>query len=266
MICSNHSPLTFVVASAMALTVLAASTSGAAAQDQPPVLEFRFVRSNASSHEHSPQHPDLEIFADGTIRVWSSSGAEVHARISKQQLEGLIRELIVDYRLGEIDSKQIRSDVDAAGLSKGLSTRAAGAEDTVIIIRTLDEHVELRSHATGLMATRFPEVSSLRCLMKAQERLQNVRALVLLGDNRTASQLAERASASLQTKLPGCLPLTPRDLTMVHTLPDGTRLVQFCQRPGPAAPVDTPLVIVSVMDIPGEQPRVTVMAGDRVVQ
>lgn len=248
------------------LTLVAALGSVQAAETSAqPIVELKFVRADVATSRDTDVPAELQVFADGTV-VARCPDRTAQAKMPPEHVRALLRELLQDCRLNQIDSNKLRADVQAEGIRLGLSSQIAGAEDTLIQIRWQERSYELRCHATGLMASRFPEVAGLQSMLKAQERLGNIRALVLLGNGRQATALAERATESLVAQMPGAQPLTPRELSMVHVLPDGTRLVQFCRRADAAAQVESPLIIVSVMETPGEQVRVTVLSGESIVQ
>ena len=243
------------------LTLLLLLNAVPAAAEPPaqvvPVVEMWFV-----SAEMPPAQPELAVYSNGAVRVHVGSGQYLDGVLSQQQVQDLQRELLVDCQLQVLSSPAISAEIQEASDVTGLTWMIPRADDTVIRVRQADGRFhEVRCHAVGLLASRFPSAQGLQNVHRAQQRLQNVRAVLQVGGNEAAEGLAQYATRSVRQQSPGLPELTPGDLAMVRSFPDGTRYIQFCRPMSDGTAIEVSPLIVSVTEAPGEPPRVSVFGG-----
>lgn len=206
--------------------------------------------------DEPPTEPELAILADGRVRVRCATGP-VWSEIEPSALKELIGELLYEHRLNRIDSHELADRIQQEAARTGLTADIPGAAETFIRIRTESGHYQIRCPAVGILATRFPEVESLKKVVSAQRRLENVRAVAQAGGPEAAAHLARLAQKSVSREHGVSVAVTPKQLAMVRPLPDGGRYCQFLlvesSEKGQAPR------IISIFDRPGDVPRVTLL-------
>lgn len=234
--------------------------SGVSAANEPVapevVAELWFL-----SPRLAPTQPEVAILANGLMRVHLEQGQLIEGQLSAAELSALHQELLVTCGLATLDSRQLAAEIQVTAQQHQLSASIPNADETVIRIRdTAGRLREIRCPAVGLLATRFPSVSGLQGLNRAQLRLQNLRSILQVGGSDAAAGIAQYASESLKERDPAARPLTVEELAMVRRFPDGTRYIQFCRHESVEGTSASPL-IVAVTEVPGGPPQVNVFGG-----
>ncbi|WP_437186271.1 hypothetical protein SH668x_003418 [Planctomicrobium sp. SH668] len=243
----------FLTACASPLLVAAELAQGVAIPEDPSVavIEMWYVDQGEIFD------PEVAIFAGGRVQVRIGQGA-IWGQLTRNQVEELVNSLLNEDGLARLTTDRISAEIREESIRNGLSCNIRGAGDTIIRIRTADKTYRLDGHAVGLLASRFPEATGNRQLYSAQGRLENVRAVVMVGGTPAAERLARLAQAKLQTESGERIIVRPQDLSTVHSLTDGTRCCQFLV-PNADSTELSPR-IVSLVESPGEVPRVSVLA------
>jgi len=200
--------------------------------------------------------PELVIYASGRVQVRVGEGA-LWGDLSPEQVQALVASLLKQDQLGKIRTDDIDREVAFESNRTGLSSQIRGAGDTIIRIRTADQIYRIDGHAVGLLCLRFPNADCLQCLYSAQKRLENVRAVVMVGGTSTAERLAQMAQAQVQKESGEQIHVSLENLSYVHSMTDGTRCCQFLV-PAPLGSESGPRII-SLFESPGETPRVSVL-------
>jgi len=215
-----------------------------------PVVELWYV------HQGVLQAPEVAVFSNGRVQIRVGEGS-LWGELPRDQVLSLVQSLLATDRLARITTGEIDRAIAEESQRTRLSATIQGAGDTIIRIRTATAVYRVDGHAVGLLSTRFPQVHSLRCLYSAQSRLENVRAVVMVGGIPAAERLAHLAQLQLQSELGEQIPVGQENLSCVHSLTDGTRCCQFLV-PAPAGSEASPRII-SLFESPGEAPRISVL-------
>lgn len=215
-----------------------------------PVVEMWYVDQGRL------RAPEISIFAGGRVQVRIGDGT-LWGEMSPQQVSQLVNALLTSDRLSSITTAEIDQAIAAESIRTGLSSEIRGAADTIIRVRTSSGTYRVDGHAVGLLSTRFPAVQPLQSLYSAQQRLENVRAVVMVGGAPSAERLARLAQAQLQSEMGEQVTVGQENLSCVHSLTDGTRCCQFLV-PAPPGSGAAPRII-SLFESPGEAPRVSVL-------
>jgi len=201
----------------------------------------------------APRQPEVAIYADGT--VWANGG---HVdRIETDEAKVLITSLLSKDHLSQYTSEKVIASLQNASTETGLSWQIPGAGDTVIRIRTAQGNRELRCHAVGLLANRFPNLEVIQDIARAQRRLENLKAITVIGGSDQAQQLANATCVAIDLEYGVKMSIDCGDLAMVRALPDGTHYCQFLVNQS----VEQSPHIVSVVRSPGQRPRVSMTSA-----
>jgi hypothetical protein len=179
-------------------------------------------------------------------------------------VQSLVAALLQQDGLARVTTEQLQQALDRESARTGLSAHIAGAGDTIIRIRTAPGSYRIDGHAVGLLAGRFPGVQPLQQLAAAQRRLENVRAIVMAGGTPAAERLARLAQARMQAEYGEEIAVKSQDLSLVRSLGDGSRYCQFIVPGRTPAPGDAR--VISLIESPGEAPRVSVLPNESRVQ
>lgn len=231
-------------------SVIAGELFSLPADPSIPVAEMWYVDRG----ELGP--PEITIFAGGRVQVRVGEGS-LWGELSRDQVQSLVHSLLSQDQIVRLQTAEIDQAVAAESQRTGLSCHIQGAGDTIIRVRTANTIYRVDGHAVGVLSNRFPNVECLRCIYSAQCRLENVRAVIMVGGTPVAERLARIAQSQLQVESGEVIPVGLEHLSCVHSLADGTRCCQFTvpsPQGGDAAPR-----IVSLFESPGETPRVSVL-------
>ncbi len=205
--------------------------------------------------------PFLRIDADGAVHVPDPSERDelrVSGRLSPPELQQLLRELLVTHDVANLRTGDLERALATHAKQAGLDWRIPGADATLLRITLGDRVHEVRCGAVSLLCERFPQLAPLQKLGAAQRRLENVTAITQVGGPSSARRLAALAARELESQAPDAPAVTALDLSYVRTSRDGLRYVQFEVRSGRDR---SERVTVSVVEAPGEPPRVSVLAA-----
>ena len=215
-----------------------------------PVIELWYV-------DHGQlRAPEIAIFSSGRVQVRVGDGT-LWGELQREQVLSLMRTLLKRDQLASLQTAEIEADIVAESIRTGLSCEIKQGGDTIIRVRTAAAVYRVDGHAVGLLSARFPNVERLQYLYSAQRRLENVRAVVMVGGPSTAERLARLAQLKLQAESGEQILVGQENLSYVHSLTDGTRCCQFLV-PAPHGSESAPRII-SLFESPGETPRVSVL-------
>lgn len=246
--------ITFIVGTQLAL----AQAPAAANDPNAAVIELFYLDATVPAAE-----PELTVYANGRVRVKVGTG-DIWASLTTQQIEILVHQLLRVDDLGSLTTQAIEQDIQqAAQNAGGLSTRFANAGTTRIRIRTTQGVHQIDVHAVGLSSSRFPAAAKLQKVAGAQDRLENLRAVVMVGGIEAAQRLAKLAAQQLARERGERITVSAQDLRMVRSMGDGSRYCQFVVRPADRAATSW---VVSLMEAPGVAPQVTVLPDGRQLQ
>lgn len=236
----------------LSLTGIASATDSISLPQDPavPVVELWYI-------DHGQvRSPEIAIFASGRVQVRLGEGM-LWGEMKRDQVTALVGALLTSDHLASITTSQIDQAIATESIRTGLSAEIHGAADTIIRIRTSAGMYRVDGHAVGVLSNRFPAVECLQSLYSAQCRLENVRAVVMVGGVPSAERLARLAQAQLQAEMGEQVTVGLENLSCVHSLTDGTRCCQFLVPAPPGS--DAAPRIISLFESPGEAPRVSVL-------
>jgi len=237
-----------------------------------PVITMTF----ADPRFAAPQVAELSIFADG--RVTATAEPASHRLVTTQlpQSEWLKVQnvLFVENDLLNCQTEELTETIRT--LRRRRRRPQPGPDAAVTIFKVNGENLshELRCHAVGLTATQLPDLPEIQCLSTCQQCLQNLVNVVRAGGYERVHRTLETVNTRLERQLPGCGPLSPDELRLVDSQPDGTRYLQFSRIPGMESyrednvsglrPADR-FLMVSVYERPGRPLEISII-GDSAPQ
>lgn len=222
-----------------------------------PVVELWYIEGGQLNV------PEIAVYAGGRVQVRVGEGS-LWGELTPEQVQDLVRKLLTRDQLARIRTEGIERELDEESQRTGLSREIQGAADTIIRVRTAQGTYRVDGHAVGLLCSRFPEAQGLQHLYSAQRRLENIRAIVMVGGTPAAERLARMAEARLLAESGEAIQVSKENLTCVHSLNDGTRCLQFVV-PAPLGTLTAPR-IVSLFESPGEVPRVSVLPDESTIR
>lgn len=243
---------------ALSAAFIAASTALVANEPALPVDPDAAVIELWYLNGQTPSHPEVIILSDGRMQVMSPEGP-LRATLPAQRLRELMTKLWHVDGLKSVAPESLQHSIQVAASRTGLTPNIEGAGETVLRIRMAGEVRELRCPAVGILAVRFPDVPAVQSIAAAQRRLENVRAVASVGGHDEAVYLAEVATRAVQDEYGVDVPVSSADLSMVRSLPDGSRFCQFLVQPQDAEP--KPVQMISIVETPGHLPRVSIIGG-----
>ncbi|MCA9044907.1 MAG: hypothetical protein KDA69_11340 [Planctomycetaceae bacterium] len=206
--------------------------------------------------------PEVAVLKDGSVRVARPDGSQIRGQLTGEQVSELQRDLLLGCGLAGLNSQRLATEIHLTARQHGLSASIPNADETVIRVRDDDGTLhEVRCHAVGLLVNRFPAVSGLQSMYRAESRLQNLRSVLEVGGAESAANLARVASESLRQQDPMARPLTVDELAMVRFFPDGSRYIQFKRDVTPTGARSNVPLIVAVTEHPSGPPQVSVFGG-----
>ncbi|TWT57613.1 hypothetical protein KOR42_09750 [Thalassoglobus neptunius] len=217
-----------------------------------PLVELWYLGDSA------PSHPEVVVLGDGRLQIMSPEGPE-RSQLSQDQLQELIHGLVNLDGLKSVETSQLESQISLAEARSGLKAQIPHAGDTVIRLRIGEEYREIRCHAVGVLANRFPELECVRAVAAATRRLENLRAVTTVGGHEEAKYIADLATRQVEDFYDMKLAISVQDLSMVRALPDGSRFSQFVVESNAGG--ESMIRMVSVTETPGHHPRVSMIGG-----
>ena len=226
------------------LSLTAAAGTAAAGADPRPVLEL--------AYQDAGQDPRVSVvvYDDGTI---VDCEGERRGSCDASELRALIAEVRDRHKVTTIETAGLTEAIQRESQRTGKSWRIDGAGTTIVRFHQDGAVHEVRCHAAGLLAERFPDVEPLQQVHNVEQRLRNVQAVVRVGGATEADRLAELANQELN----GAGQVTRNDLQMVRVAGDGLRYAQFHCKTTRTDGRETALV-VAVFESPTAATRVTV--------
>lgn len=228
------------------------------------IASLTFVESSGALR------PVVEVWSNGVVNATELTGtpqnpvAKMHTdRLSQAELRSLHQALIDEYQLATQTTEQVQTAIETASIQQQLTAHVEGAAATEIGVRIGREWRTVRCPAVSILATRFPQVIELQQIAAAQDRLQNVAAVALLGGAKAADQQAITATNKLREMHPDAGVITRRDLLMVRRLPNQSQFVQF-RYAGPPGAEES--YLVNMTQTPEGPTRVSVMDSPTVVR
>jgi hypothetical protein len=225
---------------------------------QPPILELSFIEADRLNQ--SVPRIVVSIHADGTVLIPDAAddAPPLRGRLSRERLSKLLDDVIETDRILDCETRRIEEALTRESRRTGLAWRVPGAAATLITVRWQGRTHDVRCPAAELLEARFSTIDELHRLCAVQRRLQNVKCLVQAGGVDAAERLAALANRELRSRSERPLSVTVDDLQLVRSSGDGLRYAQFVVSGNAAEGDARPLQMVSVMESPGANPRVSV--------
>ena len=228
----------------LGLCLLAAATStgavepkrqgNSAPQSQPlPPVPVR-VASLAFIEPDGTRTPVVDIWSNGQVQAVELSGtrqkpvkASRTDRLTESEMRELFQLLAQQCQMASLTTDSVRLSVQVASEQQQLTAEIEGAAQTEIGLLVGKRWHAVACPAVSVLTTRLPDVAEVQSVATAQDRLQNIAAVALLGGGAAADLQAEAATHKLRELHPEAGEITRRDLKMVRQLADGNRFVQF---------------------------------------
>ncbi len=223
---------------------------------QTTILELEFQEPDAVG-----MAARVAIRGDGEISVSGGAqrGTRVIGRVTANELQELLQEIVRTRRILECDSDTIAAAVEQAGRRSGRDWRIRNAATTVIRVRLRDGEHEVRCPAAELLCERFPGIDELERLCAVQRRLQNVKAVAQAGGTAEAERLAKIAAAEWGDESGEEREVLVRHLLHVRDSGDGLRQFQFrVDAPADDGGSSGEAVAITIFETPQTLPRVSV--------
>jgi YD repeat-containing protein len=190
------------------------------------------------------------VYDDGTIIDREGNG---RGACDPADLRSLIADVVNRQMLTTIQTASLTAEIQAESQRTGKSWRIDGAGTTILRFHQNGTIHEVRCHAAGLLAERFPDIETLQRFHHVEGRLRNLQAVVRVGGAPEADRLAELANRELND----LGEVTRKDLRMVRSSGDGLRYAQF-QCDTKAEDGRRIALVVAVFESPNAATRVTV--------
>jgi hypothetical protein len=198
----------------------------------------------------------VTVQADGSVVAANGDeSGELRGHLTQEQMTDLLREIIEESCVFELESGAVLRDVQDAANRTGRPWRAGDGGTMRVRVRLRDREHEVRCPSVEVLHERFPDVESLRRLCSIRRRLENVRAIVQVGGWENAEALSEQANRELLRSFPEATPVTARDLAMVRGHAPEMRYVQFVSRRSTST--GDPLII-SMFEFSNQPAQITI--------
>lgn len=245
-------------------------TAAIQAQSQPlPPVPVR-VAALAFIEPDGTRTPVVEVWSNGQVQAIELSGTRqkpVKAsrvdRLSEGEMRELFQLLAQECQLASLTSDSVLESVQVASEQQQLTAEIEGAAQTEIGLLVGRRWHTVACPAVSVLTTRFPDVAEVQNVAIAQDRLQNIAAVALLGGGAAADKQAEAATRQLRERHPEAGEITRRDLKMVRQLANGNRFVQFHY---PGTPGQSEACLVSLTQSPQGPTKVSVLDSPSVVR
>lgn len=199
----------------------------------------------------------LTVRRDGSLTAGDPRSAmHVRGRLSEDDLQALLHDLIVRERALELSSEALEAAITAEGRRTGKNWRTRRPTNTIVRLTLAGGSHEFVCNDPELLRTRFPRLQELNRVCAIIRRLQNIAAVAQVGGRAEAERLAELATSELKRQNAPDVRITSRDLLHVRGAADDLRQVQFVVEPALHGESGDPLH-VSVMESPGQAPRIS---------
>ncbi len=198
------------------------------ADGKTPVLELDY--KGGFTPPRLKKDPALSILADGTVLMPDrfGMGKDVTGKVSKEELQELLRFVIAEKKFAEIDGKELKKEVAEAEKKRGgFIPRIADAPNTWVRVNVKGHQHEAEYYALGMAANQWPAVQGLQDLDAVSKRLQQVMNLVRGGGRERVEAMLKLANAELKKQHPDADPLTMEHFRYASENADGSRRYSF---------------------------------------
>lgn len=188
------------------------------------VLDYQGGFRPARQDDGQPEVPPLTIRADGTMVLAHTFGLGKHLeyRLSAEELQALLRLILVDNQFFEYDAKKV-----AAALQGGGAPLVADDMTTVLRIKTAAKEHEVSQYALKATAEGNKNIKALAQLHAIEVRLQRLMHEARAGGKTALDGIVKVANEHLKKQLPEAAALTAADLQDAFVKADGEKQVNF---------------------------------------
>lgn len=184
-----------------------------------------------------PAEAELAIYADGRVTATAEPASRrlLTARLPAHEWRKIQNVLFVENDLLSCQTEELSDAIQSLRRQRRRPQPGPDAAVTIFGIRGENMSHELRCHAVGLTATQLPDLPEVQRLYACQQCLQNVVNVVRAGGYERVRRTLETVNTHLEQQLPDHGPLSPDELCLVDSHPDGTRYLQFSRIPCPGS-------------------------------
>lgn len=239
-------------------------------QSQPlPPVPVR-VAALAFIEPDGTRTPVVDVWSNGLVQAIELSGTRQKPtkmsrtdRLTEGEMRELFQLLAQDCQMPLLTTDSVRDSIQIASEQQQLTAEIEGAAQTEIGLLVGRRWHAVACPAVSVLTTRFPDVAEVQNVAIAQDRLQNIAAVALLGGSAAADQQAAAATRQLRERHPEAGEITRRDLKMVRQLANGNRFVQFHY---PGTPGQSEACLVSLTQSPQGPTKVSVLDSPSIVR
>ncbi|MHC4550634.1 MAG: hypothetical protein ACYTEZ_17880 [Planctomycetota bacterium] len=245
---------------------IACLLAAAAAQDtqkgddplpkEPKAVVVTYDEKGGFGPARADPAPWLTILRDGTVKVADRTGATTgtEGKLAQDDLKDLLRYLIKDCRLLEVDVAAVRKKLEQASKAAGMITPVVvDASTSVITIRRGESRKVIEFYALGFLAGQFPKIAELQRMDAARKRLYLLILVTQIGGKEKAVKILRLVNERLAKAHPAAKPLRLEDLTHANRSQDGTLTAGFYRSEGK--------ILASIAIAKKGEPKVTINVG-----
>jgi hypothetical protein len=201
------------------------------------------------------ERSNLEIRADGRIQIerLGDCGAVFESRLSKDELQALLHEIVDGQQFLELTTPGIEDEIRAKRGPGPYLGRMGHAGDTVVRVRTADRDSEVTYNAPAVFAREYPGAKQIARFAEVVARLKTVANQVADTGKQTAALAALKANNYLATARPDLPRVETVDHVRSFTSDSGRWSSEFRHDRG-----DGTILIVTVVDAQNEKPLIVV--------
>lgn len=204
------------------------------------VLDYKGGFRPARQDDGQPDVPPLTIRADGTMVLAHTFGLGKHLeyRLSADELQALLRFILVDNQFFDYDAKKVAAALDAGNVP------LLDDMTTVLRVKTAAKEHEVSQYSLKATAESHKNIKALAQLTAIEARLQRLMHETRAGGKAALDDIVKVANEHLKKQLPEAAPLTAADLQEAFVKADGEKQVNFYRLgQGPGAYVLVKLVL-----------------------
>ncbi|MEX1096578.1 MAG: hypothetical protein WED34_11060 [Planctomycetales bacterium] len=173
--------------------------------------------------------PSLVIRADGTVVLGDKFGmfAPAQGKLAPDELQDLLRFLLVEQKLAQFDDQSVRKAIAAATKPGQPLIAIADAATTELTIHADGKTVTISRYALDFEASQLPTVEPLQQALAAQKRLERLRSEIYAGGNEAVAKYVALANAELKRQQPDFPPLSAEDMQNARRMANGELRLTF---------------------------------------
>jgi hypothetical protein len=210
------------------LCLAIATTTLADEDDSAPPKGSLLLEWSIGEPRTNAYRPRLRVWSGGLVESWQAGQPDTtREQRVPSDVQKWVQSVSDRIRESKLSTRSLRATLEAEFRRTGRSFQIRGADSSTIVIQHGSSAVEVTCPAPALLAERFPDLQPLQDFVAIERNLQNFASIIDCGGETAARTLCELANEQLRRSHPDAPAWTISDLSMVRTLPSGSRFVQF---------------------------------------